>query len=76
VRKREEELRRRAEEAQKELEARQKNEALYIDMVCARLFSLLQVPESFKKLVYLQEDQAQLMMDLLQNVRLAFIMFI
>jgi len=73
IRKREEEARKRTEEAQqKELEARQKNEAL-VDMVCAsRLFILLQAPESFKKLVCLQEHQAQEMMDLLQKVRLAF----
>jgi len=70
VRKNEEEMRRRAEEAQQtELEARQKNDA---DMVCARLFTILQVPESHKKLVCLQEHQAQEMMDLLQKVRLAF----
>jgi len=70
VRKHEEEVRKRAEEAQqKELEARQKND---VDMVCARLFILLQAPESFKKLVCLQEHQAQEMMDLLQKVRLSF----
>jgi len=70
VRKCEEDMRKRAEEArQKELEARQKND---VDMVCARLFILLQTPESFKKLVCPQEHQAQEMMDLLQKVRLAF----
>ena len=66
-------MRKRAEETQqKELEAKQKNEALDLHMVCARLFILLQAPESFKKLVRLQEHQAQEMMDLLQKVRLAF----
>ena len=70
VRKCEEEVRKREEGAQqKELEARQKNEALD---VCARLFILLQTPESFKELVCLQESQAQEMMDLLQKVRLTF----
>ena len=73
VKKCEEEVRRRAEEAQKrELEATQKNEALDLHMVCARLFILLQAPESFKKLVRLQEHQAQEMVDLLQKVRLVF----
>ena len=73
VRKREEEVRKRIEEAQqKELEVGQKNEALDVDMTCARLFTLLQAPESFKKLVCLQEHQAQEMMDLLQKVRLVF----
>ena len=75
VKKREEEVKKREEEAQqKELKARQRNEALEVDMIyaSARLFILLQVPESFKKLVCLQEQQAQDMMDLLQKVRLAF----
>ena len=72
VRKYEEEVGKRAEEAQrKELEVKQKNEALDVDMVCARLFTLLQTPESFKKLVCLQEHQTQEMMDLFQKVRLA-----
>jgi len=73
VRKSEEEVRKRAEEAQqKEPEAGQKNEALDINVVCARLSILLQAPESFKKLVDLQKEQAQEMTDLLQKVRLAF----
>ena len=71
IRKCEEAVRKRTEEAQqKELEARQKKEALDVDMVCARLFILLQVPESFKNLMCLQEHQAQEMIDLLQKVRL------
>jgi len=41
-------------------------------MICAQLFSLLQSPESFKKLVCLQENQALEMMDLLQMVCLVF----
>ena len=77
VRKCEEDVKMRVEEAQqKELEASQKTEALDI---CARLFIILQLPESFRKLVCLQEHRAQEMMDLLQKVRLAFwthIMFI
>ena len=73
VRKREEEVRKRTEDAQqKELEARQKSEALDVDMICARLFILLQAPESFKKFMSLQGHQAQDMMDLLQKVRLVF----
>jgi len=71
VRKSEEEVRKRAEEA-KAPEAGQKNEALDINVVCARLFILLQAPESFKKFVDLQNEQAQEMMNLLQKVRLAF----
>ena len=74
MRKYEEEVKKRAEEAQqKELEVKQKNEALDVGMVCARLFILLQAPESSKKLVCPQEHQAQEMMDDLQKVRLAFI---
>jgi len=70
--KREEGVRKCAQEAQeRELEARQEKAALEVDMICARLFILLQAPESFKKLVSLQESQAQEMMDLLQKVRLA-----
>ena len=74
VKKCEEEVRKCTEEAQQkaELEARQKNDSLD---VCARLFILLQTPESFKKLASLQEHQAQEMMDLLQNVRLAPYLF-
>ena len=73
MRKRDEEVRRRAEEAeQKELEAKQKNEALDVDTAYVPLSSLFQAPESVKNLVCLQEHQAQAMMDLLQKVRLAF----
>ena len=72
VRKCEEEVRKRTEEAeQKELEARKQKEALDVDMICARLFIRLQAPESFKKFMDLGKEQAQEMMDLLQNVRLA-----
>ena len=46
--------------------------ALDADMICARLFILLQVPETCKELMDLQKEQAQEMMDLLQKVCLAF----
>ena len=46
--------------------------ALDVDMICARLFILLRVPETCKKLVDLQKEQAQEMVDLLQQVCLAF----
>ena len=46
--------------------------ALDVDMICARLFILLQAPETFKKLVGLEKEQAQEMMDLLQKACLAF----
>ena len=65
-------MRKRAEAQQRAPEAGQKNEALDVDVVCARLFVLLQAPESFREIVCLQEQQAQEMMDLLQKVCLAF----
>ena len=57
------------------VEARQKNEALDVNTICAQLLKHLQVPESFKELVYLQGSQAQEMMDLLQKVRLVLLGF-
>jgi len=74
VRKCEEEVSKRTEEAQqRELEARRNKETLDVDIVCARLFMRLQAPESFKKLVGLEKEPAQEMMDLLQKVRLALV---
>ena len=73
VRKCEEDVRQCEEDVKKRAEETQQKER------CARLFVILRVPESFKKLVCLQEHQAQEMMDLLQKVRLPFwthIMFI
>ena len=67
-------VRKRAGEGQQELEAtgRTQDEALDVNVVCARLFMLLQSPESFKKLLCLQGHQAQEIIDLLQEVRLVF----
>ena len=67
VRKCEEDVRKCEEDVKKCAEEAQQKER------CARLYSILQVSESFKKLVCLQDHQAQEMMDLLQKVRLPFV---
>jgi len=56
-----------------DLEELQPSIVLDFDIICPRIFRLLGVPETWKKLVGLQEEQAQEMMDLLQKVRLAFL---
>jgi len=44
--------------------------ALDIDEICAQFFLMTKNPVDYKKLVCLQDDEAQQMLDLLQTVRI------